>query len=199
MSHIKVVLAALAVILSVAGCTLSDTPPSVDPSETEVVETTAATVATTPVSSIPETTESTEETKAADVTTVPETSNTETTHKHNYSFKITQEPTCTRSGVRTHTCKECGASYTENIKPLDHAFVITKVEPDCLNSGYTSYHCKECGYAYNEDVLPALGHSYGPLTTIQNPTEMQPGLAEHIFIRCGAVERVILPCLTPEQ
>ena len=199
MKHVKVIATAAAVILAVAGCTSSNTLPSVDPSDAEVIETTAATEATTPVSSIPETTESTEQTQAADITTAPVTSNTEATHKHNYTFKVTQEPTCTRSGVRTYTCKECGASYTENFKPLDHAFVITRVEPDCVNAGYTSYHCKECGYAYNEDVRPALGHTYGPLVTLKNPTELLPGLAEHICIRCGAVEQVIIPCLTPEQ
>ena len=37
---------------------------------------------------------------------------------HNYTSKVTTEPTTDREGVRTYTCEHCGHSYTESIPKL---------------------------------------------------------------------------------
>ena len=142
------------------------------------------------------TAESTEAAAAEDETNAETSEATEPEHKHNYKFKVTKVPTCTASGIRTYTCAECGASYTENIKPLDHAFVITTTEATCTASGYTTYKCKECGHTYTDNIKEPLGHTYGPLVTVRNPTELEPGLAEHICNRCGERETVVLPKLS---
>lgn len=100
-------------------------------------------------------------------------------HKHEYTAKVTKEPTCTEKGQKTYTCK-CGESYTEDIPPKEHDFVdgectvchekdpdyehvhkyeetITQ-EPTCTEKGVKTYTC-ECGESYTEDV-PAKGHWY---------------------------------------
>ena len=117
--------------------------------------------------------------------------------KHEYRYKTLKAPNCQSSGVRRFTCQKCGDSYLKNLEPLDHSFIITKTEADCTHSGCTTYKCKDCGYTTTEDVQPPLGHTYGPLVTIKNPTELLPGLARHTCIRCGEAEDVVLPHLVP--
>ena len=41
-------------------------------------------------------------------------------HKHNYTSRITKQPTCTISGIRTYTCIVCGAKKTESISATGH-------------------------------------------------------------------------------
>ncbi len=81
-------------------------------------------------------------------------------HKHSYISEITVQPTHTRDGVRTFTCK-CGDTYKELIpKLLDHTFTVSIIiAPDCETEGYTAYTC-ECGDCYNDDLKPATGHKY---------------------------------------
>lgn len=51
-------------------------------------------------------------------------------HEHHYEEKITEEPTCTKEGVRTYTC-ECGDSYTEPIPKKEHNYDENGVCKDC--------------------------------------------------------------------
>ena len=44
--------------------------------------------------------------------------NTERPHEHEYESVITKQPTYEAEGVRTYTCKICGATYTEPIDKL---------------------------------------------------------------------------------
>lgn len=41
----------------------------------------------------------------------------------NMTSKVTKQPTCTKTGVRTYTCPACGATRTETIDALGHNFV----------------------------------------------------------------------------
>lgn len=72
---------------------------------------------------------------------------------HDYEGKVTKEPTCEQTGVRTYTCKNCGDSYTEKIKENGHDYSgkVTK-EPTCEESGMRTYTCKDCGDTYTEKV-----------------------------------------------
>ena len=66
---------------------------------------------------------------------------------HNYADVVT-EPTCTEGGYTTHTCANCGASFTsDHIEPLDHSWdagVVTK-EPTEEEAGEKIYTCTRCG------------------------------------------------------
>ena len=72
-------------------------------------ETTKATTAP------PETTKAT--TAPTQPTTPPPTTSapTQPAHTHSYTGKITKQPTCGATGVKTYTCSGCGHSYTETI------------------------------------------------------------------------------------
>ena len=52
---------------------------------------------------------------------------------HNYTDKVTKEPTCTEFGQKTYTCS-CGSSYNEPISALGHDYSA----PSFSWSGYTS-------------------------------------------------------------
>ena len=189
--------ACLVLILAGCGTNQEDLEIVTVPEETTAIVETEATKATETVqeTEVSQPAEATDDSAADDETAAADSESTEPEHKHNYKFKVTKMPTCTASGIRTYTCAECGASYTENIKPLDHAFVITTTEATCTASGYTTYKCKECGHTYTDNIKEPLGHTYGPLVTVRNPTELEPGLAEHICNRCGERETVVLPKL----
>lgn len=99
-------------------------------------------------------------------------------HEHNYTEKVTKEPTCTETGEKTYTC-DCGDSYTEEISAKGHHFEdgeccncgekdpdyhkhsytekITK-EPTCTEAGEKTFTCI-CGDSYTE-TIPAKGHNY---------------------------------------
>ena len=78
---------------------------------------------------------------------------------HDYEGKVTKEPTCEETGVRTYTCKNCGESYTEKIKENGHDYSgkVTK-EPTCEQTGVRTCTCKNCGDSYEEEI-EANGHS----------------------------------------
>lgn len=78
-------------------------------------------------------------------------------HTHNYSSSITQEPTCTLTGVKTFTC-ECGDSYTQTVAALGHNWEIKTQVPteydengELVTQGYTIYRCSRCGEEYKSE------------------------------------------------
>lgn len=205
MKHLICLCMSCVMLLALSGCGQKETDVTIEPTvstEAAAEEETVAAPTETQImnpteESIPAVTEHQEPPIEAPTEENQETEEPE--HKHNYTSKVTQTPTCTNSGVITYTCKECGDTYSQNLEPLDHAFVVTKKPADCVNSGGTTHRCTACGFSYTDDILPALGHSFGPLVTVKNPTELLPGLAEHKCSRCGEIEKVELPKLTSES
>lgn len=71
---------------------------------------------------------------------------------------VTTNPTGTKPGVKTYTCKVCGATKIEEIAPTgEHNYVgkVTK-EPTCGEDGIKTYTCTDCGASYTE-TIPATG------------------------------------------
>ena len=86
---------------------------------------------------------------------------------HNYQAVITL-PTCTKEGYTTHTCLNCGDSYTDSItKAKGH----TKGAPATCS---TPQLCKDCGI----ELSPVLGHLPGAEATC---TESQ------LCLDCGEI------------
>lgn len=107
---------------------------------------------------------------------------------HNYTSKVTTEPTTDREGVRTYTCTNCGHSYTESIPKLpaeshSHSYssTVTKAAT-CTDTGVRTYTCS-CGDSYTE-TIPALGHHYVSSVTKQPTTESE-GVMTYTCDRCG--------------
>lgn len=75
---------------------------------------------------------------------------------------VTKEPTEDEKGIRTYTCKTCGATKTEEIPELahEHSYTDTIVDPTCTEDGYTLHVCR-CGDTYKDNIVPNLGgHKY---------------------------------------
>ena len=80
-----------------------------------------------------------------------------TGHKYDDS-KITKQPTCTETGVKTYTCSECGATKTETIKATGHkssSWIIDK-QPAVGVKGSKHKECTVCGKILEKAEIPAL-------------------------------------------
>ena len=67
---------------------------------------------------------------------------------------VSKNPTCTFQGVRTYTCLNCDASYTEPVDMLAHHWTggtVTK-EPSCTEAGEMTYTCTTGGETRTEPI-----------------------------------------------
>ena len=99
---------------------------------------------------------------------------------HSWSTTVTKAATCTKAGVKTLTCSNCGDTKTETIAALGHNYVngvcsnCGQNEPctshvwnsgsvttaaTCTKSGIKTYTCTNCGNTKTETIA-ALGHNY---------------------------------------
>ena len=84
--------------------------------------------------------------------------------KHDWNEgKVTTEPTCTKVGIKTYTCKNCTTTKTETIKALGHDYsnewTIDKVAT-CQEEGSKSHHCTRCDDKKDVTVIPKLNHNW---------------------------------------
>lgn len=75
-------------------------------------------------------------------------------YDHSYIEIVTAEPTCTRNGVKTFTCEECGDSYTEEIPSTGHNLV----------NGVCTVCGKSGRYSIAEAILDAVARQIMRLT-----------------------------------
>ena len=88
---------------------------------------------------------------------------------------VTNQPTCTASGVKTFTCGSCGETKTETIASEGHKYSggkctvcgdcqhswddgVVTTQPTCSASGVKTFTCGNCGETKTETVA-ALGHN----------------------------------------
>ncbi|MBQ9530599.1 MAG: leucine-rich repeat domain-containing protein [Eubacterium sp.] len=108
---------------------------------------------------------------------------------YSYSYdngKVTTNPTCAKTGVKTYTCTVCGATKAETISATGaHKYnngVIT-TQPSCTNTGVKTYTCIDCNYKKTE-IINSLGHNYKGDISIA-PTCLNDGLCTYTCSRCG--------------
>ena len=67
-------------------------------------------------------------------------------HSHNYTSRVTLEPTCVATGIRTFICS-CGSYYTENIPAIGHRFGTYTYNNDATEQadGTETAICSVCG------------------------------------------------------
>ena len=94
---------------------------------------------------------------------------------------ITQQPTCTASGVREYTCILCGDKQTEMVEETGHKGVsIAAVSPTCTEPGLTEgSECTLCGIVLEvQQVIPAKGHDLDHVAAVE-PTMTSEGNIEY--------------------
>lgn len=86
------------------------------------------------------------------------------TGEHNYGkWVVTQEPTCSLTGIRVKTCADCNGKVTEEL-PVKHDLTVWKTvtEMCCdearLQQGLKYAECAGCNYT-NHYIIPAV-HSF---------------------------------------
>lgn len=97
--------------------------------------------------------------------------NTETkpAHTHSYTGKVTKNATCESNGVKTYTCKNCGATRTESISATGHDWkkheaeykTVTVVVKEAYDETKYENHaiCNGCGkdFGTGESANDAAG------------------------------------------
>lgn len=122
---------------------------------------------------------------------------------HNYGEWVTEiEPTCQEEGLRVRVCLRCNDSYEdERIPKTDHIPAVAVGNgPTCTEPGCTDeVGCGVCGVLLQaSELIPALGHSFGEWSVVQEPDCVEEGLQQHTCTRCGAVETGTIPALGHE-
>ncbi len=84
-----------------------------------------------------------------------------TTHDHVWDEgKVTKQPTCKETGIKTYTCTICGETKTETIPTIDHVWSSWKVvkEATADQAGLEERTCSVCGEVETREI-PATGGS----------------------------------------
>lgn len=105
---------------------------------------------------------------------------------------ITKEPTSTEAGIRTYTCKNCGATKTEEITATaDHTHSwdegTVTTEATCTADGVKTYTCSGCGETKTETIA-ATGHSWDEGVVTKEPTPTVAGVRTYTCRNCGTTK-----------
>lgn len=97
------------------------------------------------------------------------------TESHNWnSGSVTKQPTCTATGVKTYTCRTCGATKTESIVAKGHT-------PGTAATCTSPQKCTVCG----TQLAPATGHKWNSGTVTKQPTCTADGVKTFTCSSCG--------------
>ena len=101
---------------------------------------------------------------------------------HNYSIKVTLEPTETTTGKRVYTCTVCGYSYTQTIPELGH---IHSFSTDWHKDENNHWHeCTACGEHFD-----TASHNDNNVVNTVNPTATTAGIRTYSCSVCGYIMR----------
>ena len=111
-----------------------------------------------------------------------------TENQHNYygEWKIIEEPTCTKAGLKQRTCSFDGYVQKEEIPAKGHTeVVINGYAATCEKSGLTDgKKCSACGEVLEaQKEIAKLGHSY--TKTVVEPTCTEQGYTIYKCETCG--------------
>lgn len=110
---------------------------------------------------------------------------------------VTEEATCTKDGIETSTCANCGDVKTNVIEKKGHTEeIIPAVKPTCENPGLTEgIKCSVCGKILKaqETGEPATGHAYGEWTVSEEATCTKEGKKISVCQNCGDTQIETIP------
>ena len=113
------------------------------------------------------------------------------------SGKVTQEATCTKTGIKIYTCTTCQTTKTEEIPATGHVSKITKFakEATCKSEGYTGdIYCKDCGELLEEgDILPKEEHVWDEGKITQQPGCTKSGERTYTCTTCQTTKTEEIP------
>ena len=119
--------------------------------------------------------------------------------KHDWDEgKVTTEPTCTKEGIKTYTCKNCATTKTETIKALGHDYssewTIDK-EATCKEEGSKSHHCTRCDDKKDVITIPKTDHHFDSGIETTKATCTQSGVKTYTCGDCKTTKTEIINAL----
>ena len=113
------------------------------------------------------------------------------------SGTVTEEPTCTTSGVKTYNCivDGCTATKTESIPTTDHNYQVDasqSVPATCQQVGKTVYVCSKCRGTM-EIPIPKADHKWGSWEVETPATCTAKGSEIRSCEICNTIERREVP------
>lgn len=113
------------------------------------------------------------------------------------SGKVTKEPTCTETGIKTFTCTNCGTTREETINATGHLHKETKNQKaaTCTEDGYTGdVYCSDCGTKLESGtVINKLGHTWDNGVITKEATETEEGVKTYKCKTCGETKTESIP------
>lgn len=116
--------------------------------------------------------------------------------KHTNTTNGHRDPTCTKDGYDSTTCKDCGKLLSYTVIKAKHTPGATDTQaPTCTEDGYSVQKCSVCGEELKKEVTPATGHEFGDWTELVAPTVDAEGTRTHTCTKCGTTENEAIPKL----
>ena len=116
------------------------------------------------------------------------------------SGKVSKEPTCTETGIKTYTCKNCGATREEAIEATGHLHKETRDQKatTCTKDGYTGdVYCNDCGTKLESGtVINKLGHAWDKGVITKEATETEEGVKTYTCKTCGETKTESIPVIS---
>lgn len=105
---------------------------------------------------------------------------------------VTEEATCTKDGIETSTCANCGDVKTNVIEKKGHTEeILPSSAATCERPGLTEgIRCSVCGEILKEqtETEPATGHAYGDWVVTEEATCVKEGTETSTCANCGDVK-----------
>ena len=119
--------------------------------------------------------------------------------KHDWNeFEVTTEPTCTKDGIKTYTCKNCATTKTEIIKALGHDYssewTVDK-EATCTEEGSKSHHCTRCDDKKDVTIIPKIEHNWNSGVVTTKATCMKDGIKTYTCKDCKTTKTEVIKAL----
>lgn len=112
--------------------------------------------------------------------------------------KVTTEPTCTKEGIKTYTCKNCATTKTETIKALGHNYLsdwtIDKAAT-CTQEGSKSHHCTRCDDKKDVTIIPKIEHNWNSGVVTKEATCTQTGVKTYTCKDCKTAKTEVIKAL----
>lgn len=116
------------------------------------------------------------------------------------SGKVSKEPTCTETGIKTYTCTNCGATREEAIEATGHLHKETRNQKaaTCTKDGYTGdIYCSDCGTKLESGtVINKLGHTWDNGVITKEATEIEEGVKIYTCKTCGETKTESIPVIS---
>lgn len=111
-------------------------------------------------------------------------------HTHSYQSQVTTQPSCTKAGVKTYICSECGDSYVEKIPAAGHKYTKETQNPTCTAKGVITYTCSVCKHSYSKKIAATGKHSWSSYVTTKRATVFAAGTKTRTCSVCGKKDTV---------